>query len=319
MKKLKLAFVWDWENLWAQMITWKDGLAAAIRILSEEWDVKVYSLGEDVVFRHDYFPITLKPTSEQLAETILKEKPDAILVWGDFTRPTIPLIGSRGIPMAICLAGGNVTNYIAHFDLIFVESKSYKDRLEAEGRNVIQAFGTNTELFKPIKQPKIWDVIFPACFTMWKRHGLLVKTLAGKKGLACGWMRKKGRDTYCWQVCQDNGLTILPHVSSYVMPYLYNASKTCVITSTAIGGSQRTVLESMACNIPVVVMEDSDKTREYVEASGIGEVSLREPENIIRAIDKSMDKEVNSRKWILNNYSEYIYAEKLKNGILSIL
>ena len=161
---MKLAFVWDWENPWFQMITWKDGLSKAIQILSKEWDVKCYSIGKDTEFQHDFFPITLKPTPELLAETILEGKPDAILVFGDFTRPTIPFLAGKGIPMACNLAGGTFRKYVDAFDLIFVESKVYKDKLESEGYKVVQAFGTNTELFKPIKQPKIFDAIFPATF-----------------------------------------------------------------------------------------------------------------------------------------------------------
>jgi len=314
---MKLAFVWDWENPWSQMLNWKDGLAKAIYLLSKEWEVKCYSIGKDTIFYHDYFPIILKPTPELLAQEILKEKPDAILVFGDFTRPTIPYLANRGIPMACCLAGGTFRNYVDCFDLIFVESRVYKDQLEAEGRNVIQAFGTNTELFKPIKQPKIWDAIFPATFARWKRHEIFAEALK-EKGLACGWMYQD-HETECWQVCQDKGVMILPHIPAEVLVYLYNASKTCVITSDSTGGSQRTVLEAMACNIPVMVAHDSDKTTEYIRESGIGEIINPDPNSIRQAIEKWKDKEVNSRKWILENYSEFIYAEKLKNGISSIL
>jgi len=47
---------------------------------------------------------------------------------------------------------------------------------------------------------------------------------------------------------------ILPHLSHKAVAYLMNASKTCVITSDSTGGSQRTVLEAMACELPVLVV-----------------------------------------------------------------
>ena len=231
---MKLVFIWDWENPWSQMLTWKDGLSKAIQILSQEWEVKCYSIGKDTIFYHDYFPIVLKPTPELLAEAILKEKPDAILVFGDFTRPTIPYLAHRGIPMALCLAGGTFRDYADCFDLIFVESEVYKNQLEAEGRKVIKAFGTNTELFKPIKQPKIWDAIFPAVFARWKRHELFAGAV-GNTGLACGWMYQN-HETECWQICQDRGTMILSYQSAEAVNYLLNASRTCVITADSTGG-----------------------------------------------------------------------------------
>jgi len=314
-RKLKISFCWDWENKWIQMMTWKDGLARAIQLLSEEFDVKVYSIGKDTIFQHDYFPIILKPTSEELANKILKDKPDVILVWGDFTRPTIPLLAHKGIPMALCLAGGPFREYADLFDLVFVESEVYKKQMEKEGRNVRRAFGTNTELFKPIKQKKVWDVIFPATFATWKRHKLFAESV--KNALCCGWMYFD-HETECWKICQDNGITLLPHVPADVLVHLYNTSKTCVITSDSTGGSQRTVLEAMACNIPTIVMNDSDKTSEYIRACGLGEIVEPNPTHIKEAVEKWKDKEINTRDWILENYSEYVYAKQLKEGLLSL-
>jgi len=317
MESLKLAFVWDWENPWSQMISWKDGLSKAIHLLTKEWNVNCYSIGKDTIFYHDYFPIILKPTPELLAQKILEGKPDVILVFGDFTRPTIPYLTHRGIPMACCLAGGTFRDYVDVFDLIFVENEVYKEQLEAEGKNVVKAFGTNTEIFKPLKQPKIWDAIFPATFARWKRHEIFAEALK-EKGLACGWMYQD-HEMDCWQICQEKGVMILPHIPAEILNYLYNASRTCVITSDSTGGSQRTVLEAMACNVPVIVMADSDKTTEYVKECGIGEIVNPDPESIKKAVEKWKQRQVNTRQWILENYSEQIYAQKLKKGIESIL
>jgi len=313
---IKLAFVWDWANTIPQLTNWKDGLAAALKILSNEWEIKVYSIGQDMVFPAPYMPIILKSSPELLAKEILDFKPDAILFFADFTRPTIPHLAGKGIPMALCLAGGTFRNYVDAFDLIFVESEVYKNQLESEGKNVIKAFGTNTELFKPIKQPKIWDAIFPATFARWKRHYLFAGA-TGNTGLAVGWIYQ-GHETECWQVCQEKGTMVLPYVDAETLNYLYNASRTCVITSDKTGGSQRTVLETMATNIPVIVMADSDKTTEYVKECGIGEIVEPSVEAIQKAVEKWKNKQVNTREWVIKNYSAEIYAKKLKEGILSI-
>lgn len=314
-----MAFVWDWPNPWVQMISWRDGLSKAIYLISQEWDVKCYSIGKDTTFYHDYFPIYLKPTSEELAKLILKEKPDAILVWADMGRPTIPYLANKGIPMALCLAGGTFRDYVDVFELFFVESKVYKEQLEREGKNVVQAFGTNTELFKPRKQKKIWDAIFPATYASWKRHKLFAEAL-GDKGLTCGWMYTS-HEVDCYGVCQEKGMMVLPHTPADVLTYLYNASRTCVITSNSQGGSQRTVLEAMAVGIPPVVMADSDKTTEYVEESGFGKIVLPDPQEIRDAVNELIANPPDPQKgidYIKSKYTAEIYAQKVKEGILSI-
>jgi len=314
---MRLAFVWDWNNTYKQLLNWQDGLAKAIGILSKEWEVRAYSIGQDMIFPTPYIPIILKPSSELLAREVLNFKPDAILFFADLTRPTIPYLANRGIPMALCFAGGPFRNYVNCFDLIFVESDVYKNQFENENKKVIKAFGTNTELFKPIKQTKIWDAIFPATFALWKRHRLFAEAV-GNSGLAVGWMYQD-HETECWQVCQEKGTMILPYVDAETLNYLYNASRTCVITSDKTGGSQRTVLEAMACNIPVIVMSDSDKTTEYVRDCVIGEIVEPNIQAIQEAIKKWRDKKVNTREWVIQNYSAEIYAKKLKEGIESIL
>ena len=317
MEKLRLSFVWDWENTIPQLANWKDGLAMALKILSKEWEIKAYSIGQDMIFPAPYMPIILKPTPKLLAEEIFKFKPDAILFFADLTRPTIPYFAYKKIPMAICYTGGPFRDYVDYFDLFFVESEIYKSQFEAEGKKAIKAFGTNTEIFKPIKQTKIWDAIFPATFANWKRHHLFAGAV-GNTGLAVGWMYQN-HEQECWQVCQERGTMILPYVDAETLNYLYNASRTCVITSDKTGGSQRTVLEAMACNIPVIVMADSDKTTEYIKECGIGEIVEPNIEAIQKAIEKWKQQSVNTRDWILKNYSEHTYAQKLKEGILSII
>jgi len=320
MKKLQISFLWDWENPWIQMLTWRDGLARAIQILSQEWDVKCYSIGENTIFQHDYFPIYLKPNSKELAEFILSDRPDVILVWGDFTRPTIPYLAHKGIPMALCLAGGTFRDYVDCFDLIFVESEVYYQQLKSEGKNVRKAFGTNTELFKPIKQPKIFDAVNSSTFAYWKRHKLFAEAMRGYKSFCFGWMYKT-HEVECWTEPQERKVMIAPHIGANVIPFILNASYTSLITSNSQGGSQRSVLEAMACGIPPIVMCDSNKTTEYVKESGFGKIVLPEVNDIREAIDYLKKNPPNPQEgvdYIKSKYTEHHYAQKLKDGLLSI-
>jgi glycosyltransferase involved in cell wall biosynthesis len=96
-------------------------------------------------------------------------------------------------------------------------------------------------------------------------------------------------------------------------------SHTCVVTADGSGGCQRTVLEAMACNIPVIAMSDSDKTTEYIKECGVGSIVETTPEAIRNAVDAWKGKKVDTRSFIKDNYSEEIYAKKLCDGINSII
>ena len=85
-------------------------------------------------------------------------------------------------------------------------------------------------------------------------------------------------------------------VPTFVVASLYNASKTAVVTSWH--GSERTLLEAMASNIPVVL------TRDNVLAASLAsdEVILVDPNPMaIRAgFMEALEKKVNTRQYIID-------------------
>jgi glycosyltransferase involved in cell wall biosynthesis len=305
---LKISFVWDWPPDFDQTINWKDGLAAALKVLIDRGHEVTLYTDTDKVIPHDYF--TIHPIDMDAMKGS-----DVILQWGDQTRPHALPLAKLGIPTAICFAGGEpLGENVELFNHIFVESEVYKKVYDEKGYSCSVAFGTNTELFKPMQQNKVFLSIFPATFALWKRHELFAQAMRDTHSLACGYIYTK-HETECWQVCLDNGLTVLPHVSSAVLHYLYAASKVCVIPSLSSGGSQRTVLEAMAMNLPLVVC-DSDKF-DYVEGQDVLRV---EPTvmAIREAVIKMSTKEVNTRDYVLENWSEFTYADALEEGLRKI-
>lgn len=311
---MKIAFIWDWDIVPSQTITWKDGLAAAIKELSKKHDVKVFTMGGDYTFPHSYFPIYV---TNDIYSSVNKFHPDVVLIWGDTTRPAAKILAPLNIPMAMCFAGGHqdgeAVPYIKHY---FVESQSYKDSFEAKGRSVSTAFGTNTELFQPLpNQQKVFDALMPGTFALWKRHNLFAEATKEMKACAVGYMYDT-HEMECWQVCEQSGSLVLPHCSPEALQRLYAASKCVVIPSRSDGGSQRTVLEAMAMNIPVVVCEDSDKTSECVREGG-GAIVLPTASHIRTAILNA--KEINTRDYILSKWSEYKYAEELEKWLLKLV
>jgi len=322
---MKISFVWDWPNYTPQTITWKDGLARAIQILSQKYELQFLTCGDkDFVLPHEYFDIHV---STDIQRDVKAFNPDVILMWGDCTRPNASKCAELGKPMALCYAGGDVngpTN--GCFDHFFVESQVYKDKFDSMGKSCSIAFGTNTELFKLMpKQQKVFDVCFPATYARWKRHDIFSKATKDFRAITAGYIIPA--EEYCADWCRDTGSLVLPHVSPEALRFIYAASKCCLVTSHWTGGSQRTVLEAMSMNIPLIVMEDSDKCVEYVSKAGEGIICGKPLEtsagydckNVEEAIKAAMIMQVNTREWVMQNYSEFMYADNLEKGLCSLL
>ena len=314
MKRFKLVISNDWKSDKQAHYLKKDGFLKALHILREKegWDTIFIKQSSPGYFDHEYVQFKYV---EDVKEGILAEKPDCILFFGDLSRPILKEFEDSKIPIAVALTGGTFKDYAHVPDIMFVESQVYVDMFKGDVKKVVKAFGTNTTVFKPTKQPKIWDAVFPATFASWKRHNLFAEAM-GKNGLACGWFQPN--EPLCWQVCQEKGTAILHHQNAESVSLLYNMSKTCLITSNAQGGSQRTVLEAMACNIPVIVMSDSDKTTEYVKECGQGSIVEPDAVKMREVVWDAFGETPTTRDWIMENYSEEIYANQLKEGILSI-
>jgi len=310
---MKISFVHDWEPNFYQELTWQDGLAGALKVLIDRGhEVQVLTVGENVLIKNPYFDIW---AVENVREAVEKFNPDVVLHWADLTRPNAIETFRTGKPQALCFAGGDVNApNIELFDHFFVESDIYKQRFLEKGKSVSTAFGTNTELFKPTEQPKYFDTIFPATFALWKRHDLYAKATNGLRSLAVGYMYDD-HEQECWQTCLDNDVMVMPHVSAETLKYLYSASKVCVIPSESGGGSQRTVLEAMSMNIPVIAT-DSDK---FDFANGYIVVSEPNIPELKEKIFENLDREVNTRDYILTNWSEHTYADSLERGLNEIV
>lgn len=321
--RLSIGFVWDWEPQNYQTFTWKDGLAAAMKELGERHDVVMYTDCQYPI-QHDwftFFPIDLVKDGNH----------DVLLHWADMTRPHAVDHAMLGVPMALLFAGGELFGEnIDLFDHIFVESQVYLDRLLDKGKSASIAFGANTNLFKPVEQPKLFDTIFPATFAAWKRHELYARATKGLRSIACGYMYDT-HEQECWEVCLDNGVAVLPHVSADALHRLYAASKVCVIPSQSDGGSQRTVLEAMAMGLPVIVT-DSDKYSYGKDVRNgtapiVEDLLIRVAPNDIdirQAIDEVLANEVYdladlSRRYVLDNWSHITYANAIEAKLLELV
>lgn len=287
-----ISFVWNDKN----RITWDDGLMKALEILP--YEVKVY----------DYHSL------DEIANG------DVIIWWSDLTHRQHEVLNKIDKPKILCLAGGpHISDRAKKWDYIFTETEHDYSFIKSLDIPTQIAFGTNTQLFYPENQPKIWDAIFPASYAKWKRQDLF-STAVKEKGITCGHIQPKS-DRDCYKVCIENGTLALPEVKREVLRGLYNASWSTLITSDKRGGSDRTVLESMACNVPVIVMSDARDLKHYIEESGFGAIC----EPTINSIRKTIE-EVKQKKWgsegrdyVLRYYSEKIYSNKIDKAIKQCL
>lgn len=329
---MRIAFVHDWKPDLHQILTWNDGLVAMISELKRRGhEVRYFSVGDETnVYQGTQFQLSLfkcdaeaPERSSLMVEAVKLYNPDVILNWADCTRPNAEALQDLGKPMALCFAGGDTLGPTTGcFDHFFVESATYKSRFEAMGKSVSTAFGTNTKLFAPVhEQRKVIDTIFPATFCNWKRHHLFAESVKGLKAVACGFMYQD-HETSCWRRTQDAGVITLPHVNADTLRHLFAASKTCLITSHTTGGSQRTVLEALAMNVPVITMSDNEKTSEYILDLGVPSYIVDpDPIKIRERIDQTLGvmMDFQSRPYILSKWSEFTYADAIESKLKDLI
>lgn len=287
-----VCFVWQgvsdsdvWNN-------WDDGLAAAMRIVDQYYDVEYKEpwdeLNGDKILYWEA-PCTAQGKNAQYYDAV------------------------RFAPQwkALLFAGGPVEHKnLEGFDHVFYES----DHNAEDFGNIpaTKAFGVNTEIFRPEKRNKDFDAIMHGTFAGWKRQGLFGEAF-GERGLAVGKFQENDPSPY--HECKKHGTKIMSPQSRSVLNTLINRSKVCVNTSDYWGGGQRTTLEAMACGVPVIVMEDSPKNREYVEESGVGAVCKPEPESIREAWETVESQPEKSVAFVHSKYTPWHYAK----AIMSVL
>lgn len=316
---MKLAVINMWHDRKSAVFWNKDGFLKMLDVLRarDGWEVKFFKKHDQTFYwQHDYVDLYFSPDPKK---AMLEWKPDAILFFCDFSAMTLAQFEDVDIPKACCFTGGGFMDYSHVPDIVFVESASYYDKFKAAGLNVHRAFGTNTEIFKPFKQPKIFDAVMTATFAAWKRQWLFAESMKSK-GLVCGWWQP--HEAHTWQVCQENGVALLHHQMPESINLLMNMSHTVLLTADSTGGSQRSVLEAMAAGIPPVVMSDSDKTTEYVKEAGFGKIVDPNPQAIREAIDDLIKNPQDPKlgiDYINSKYTQNHYANAVRDGIMSIL
>lgn len=290
-KPLRIAFVW--QGITGRYGHWQDGLYEAMRIIGEKHQVSFHEPSEDI------------------------KDVDLIMYWESpctVNGPNAPQwnkVVHNPIRKVLLFSGGPIkAEWFKPFVHTFVESKINKDELDRLGIPNSTAFGINEKIMKPMGLEKIYDGIHHGTCASWKRQWLVGEAL-GDKGIVVG--RYQPEDSRPFADCKKHGCTVLDEQPADEIAVLLNQSKVLVQTSDFWGGGQRCTLEGMACGLPVVVMKDSPKNREYVEEC-VGNLVVDPDANQIRnAVRDLIDnpRKNNNREYVLSKWTSKHYAENL--------
>lgn len=298
---MKIAFVW--QGIDGRYGQWKDGLYAAMKIIEKSHTVTYHEPSDDI------------------------KDVDIILYWEapvtacGKDRDNYERIRKNPIPKILLFAGGQVKyEWCKGFDLFLIESQLNEKEFDDIGLPWVKAFGVNTEIFKPKKQPKIFDGMHQGTCASWKRQSLFARALKDK-GVICG--RFQESDPIGFLTAREQGTLVLPELSHDAVSEMLNATHVMVNTSEYWGGGQRATLEAMACGIPVIAMNDSPKNMEYVLESGAGLIVAPSETPIREAIESIKGwTDVEKQRgiaYVRNKWTEQHYAENILKGINQVL
>ena len=309
--KLRIIFIKDWHDDAEHFGGNFDGILGAIAELSKRHSLLYVTRGPN---GYGFFNGISHRFVERLSDVSFSGA-DAIVCWGSLDRPwhnELP----PDVPAFLCFAGGPTDHpFLSHFQHIFVESKTYEDDFRSRGLSVSRAFGVNTSVFKPNpRMSKVFDAIYPASFCFHKNQEVFARAM-GPRGLCVGTWNEEDIAGKCLSL----GTPIMRRVSSNVLSDLFNMSRCTVIPCGPAGGSQRTVLESMACGVPVVLARDNDKCREFVEESGFGVLVDPIPEAIREAVESLKPFPFNPEKglsYVQSRWTHVHYANAIEKELL---
>lgn len=267
---MKICFLW-WFNQANEIFdNWRDGLRAAIEHIGKEHQVEWH-----------------------IGQTFPEDKFDAIIFWDDSNSGFFQRIDQYHGKKALCLTTDphNFDN-LRKLDAVYCESEPVYEAVRQQGIRAIKAFGTDTDYFTPDKTvDKDIEYFYPATFSPWKRQADIA--YLGEKLTCIGTVQPDGVAELA--ECLKNGVKVEQGYFpvSKIRDY-YRRSQKVIIP--AIHGSERTVLEAMACGIkPEVTNEANVRTRSYIkelEESGL-----------------------TPREFVVQNYSHIKYAEQIMKGI----
>lgn len=266
---MSIAFVWYFDKASKIQDKWRDGLRKAMEIIGKEHTVHWY-----------------------LDKDVPEDKYDAIIFWDDSNSLFFNLLDNYHAKKALCLTTDpqNIEN-LKKLDAVYCESTPVYDAVRSQGIRAIKAFGTDTDYFTiNSKKKKDIEYFYPATFSPWKKQSE-ISTL-GSRLLCVGTIQPDG--LYELAACLKEGVRVEQgYFPVKVIRDYYQRSKNVIIP--AIHGSERTVLEAMACGIEPIVNKENIKAYSYIK--------------------EYKESGLSPRVFVLENYSAKKYARDILKGL----
>lgn len=307
--KTKIALVKPANESLEMWTSWCDGLYGAMQELSQSFNVKVFGYCDTpAVLSRGNIEIQLSSNASSLKYWLNSFNPSYTFGWGTAFHDWDELSGVGGKKRILLYAGGayDKKNAYSHFDMVVVENESDKVHFDTD----FHAFGTNTDVFKPMLElDKFLPSLYPAAFALYKRHALWASAMPSGS-LAVGHMQD--HEAECYEVCIENAHMVMPALPMTSLPYLYNQSLGVCLTAENMGGCQRSALEAMACNVPVLVTNDS-KASEFEGVWTCPPIANELSQAYAQMVIGFENGDFNLREdYILGKYDHKTYAKTLK-------
>ena len=166
---------------------------------------------------------------------------------------------------------------IHFYNVLFYETEWYKPQIQYRHRIIQRAFGIDTNIMydRNITNKTI-DSLFIGWMANYKRPWLFAKHLTGgfEDNDLLMHNKKKHHEKYniiaigkhdgtpegpsIVNELRQRGIKVLPEVSYRELAKLINQAKEVHIPSTELGGGERAILESKACGVPSIRIEDDN-------------------------------------------------------------
>lgn len=272
---MRIAFVWYWDKASETMPNWRDGLRAAMEEIAKKHEV--------VWFLDKQYP---DPAQHW----------DGIIFWDDSNSKFFDLLDWYKCPVSLCLTTDpqNFEN-LRKLNAVYCESTPVYNQVRSQGIRAIKAFGTDTDFFCPdetYSTEKNIPYFYPATFSPWKRQADIAHL--GDDLTCIGTVQPDGALEL--EECKKNGVNVkVGYFPPGVIRSHYRRAQHVIIP--AVHGSERTVLESMACDIlPEVTNPLNVKARSFLNEYRLSEAKT-------------------PRQFILRNYTHVKYAKDLLKGL----
>jgi len=213
-----------------------DGLWAALKLLEENFEVNYNGKG----------------------------KANFTLGWGAFNSEVDEYVRDQQGPKGLCIGGNTFPpKNEDDYDVLFYETEWYRPVIQHH-KNIVHAFGVNTDIFKKEKRDKFFDWLGVGAFATWKRWDQVTFREGVRAVIGHYQLDNEEESSKIVKMLLKHGVGVFPQVGSEELAKFYQSARNVFIPANIIGGGERAVLEARACGCGVVVEKDNPKLAELL-------------------------------------------------------